>query len=107
MNGTTGSFTRPSHRVLFCDGYSIGSRSDETHYLTGEIAALEIYQTNQPSEIPEELKKIVIENQKSTYKFKGCLIEWFTCPGRFKIVPIVWECVFKQPWYTASAQKGI
>ena len=69
VNGTTGSFTRPSHKPIFWYSvFTMGSRSDQTHYLTGAIAALEIYQSKQPSEVPEELQEIVIKNQQDIYK---------------------------------------
>lgn len=64
VNGVTGSYTRPSMKLFLTESVAIGSRYDDTHFLSGQVSALEFYQTNQPSEVPEELKRIVIENQR-------------------------------------------
>ena len=64
VNGTTGSFTRPCGKGLMAESVALGSRYDDTHFLNGQVSALEFYQVNQPSEIPEEMKKIVIKNQR-------------------------------------------
>ena len=64
VNGVTGSYTRPSMKMFLTESVALGSRYDDTHFLSGQVSALEFYQTNQPSEVPEALKKIVIENQR-------------------------------------------
>lgn len=64
VNGVTGSYTRPSMKMFLTESVALGSRYDDTHFLSGQVSALEFYQTNQPSEVPEELKKIVIKNQR-------------------------------------------
>ena len=38
------------------------SRSDDTFFLDGQVAALEIYEGTQPSHVPEPLKDIIIKN---------------------------------------------
>ena len=64
VNGTTGSFTRPSSKLFITESVALGSRYDDTHFLNGQVSALELYQIDQPSEVPEPLKKIVIKNQR-------------------------------------------
>ena len=34
------------------------------NFVNGEVVALELYQVDQPSEVPEDLKKLVIQNQR-------------------------------------------
>ena len=68
VNGMTGSFTRDRKKYLEVSSVSLGSRYDDTYFLNGEVSALEFYMANQPSEFPEELKNIVINNQR---KFIG------------------------------------
>ena len=65
VNGVTGSFSRPCSEMM-TESVALGSRYDNTHFLHGQVSALEFYQINQPSEIPVELKDIVIKNQKDT-----------------------------------------
>ena len=69
VNGRSGSYTRPSTEIFISESIALGSRYDDTHFLNGQVAALEIYESDQPSETPEALKKIVIENQR---------VEWVT-----------------------------
>ena len=64
VNGITGSFTRHRKKYLEVSSVSLGSRYNDTHFLIGQVAALEFYTVDQPSEIPTELKNIVIANQK-------------------------------------------
>ena len=66
VNGVTGSFTRPIRRGAI-EVYSMGSRTDDTHFLEGSIAALEIYRVDQSSEIPGEWQKIIVKNQQDLY----------------------------------------
>ena len=48
----------------YAEGIALGSRYDDTYFLDGQVSALEFYRVDQPSEVPEELKKIVIKNQR-------------------------------------------
>ena len=63
VNGVTGAFSRPCAQS-WAESIALGSRYDDTHFLHGQVSALEIYQVNQPLEIPMALKRIVINNQK-------------------------------------------
>ena len=63
VNGVTGAFSRPCAQS-WAESIALGSRYDDTHFLHGQVSALEIYQVNQPLEIPIPLKRIVINNQK-------------------------------------------
>ena len=63
VNGVTGSFSRPCSRIV--EGcIAMGSRYDDSHFLNGQVSALEFYEVNHPSEVPDELKNIVIKNQR-------------------------------------------
>ena len=63
VNGQTGLFTRPCTE-MDASGIALGSRYDDTYFFNGGVLALEFYQIDQPSEVPEELKRIVIKNQR-------------------------------------------
>ena len=58
------SFQRP---WAYTSGLCIGSRSNDTKFLTGAIHAVESYfREGIAEELPPELKKLVIENQMIT-----------------------------------------
>ena len=64
VNGVTGSYTRPvgEDNVV---GIAVGSRYDnDDAYLNGQILSMELYDANQPIEVPEELQNIVMKNQR-------------------------------------------
>ena len=58
----TGSFTIDTidEDVL---GFSVGSRYDDTRFLNGEIASIELYHERGKKEIPQALKDLIIRNQ--------------------------------------------
>ena len=62
VNGQIGSFTTPkSHSVH--EAFALGSRWDDSLFLDGQIAALEIYQIPDADPLPENVKNILIKNQ--------------------------------------------
>ena len=62
VNGVTGSMISPA-ADLAGGGFALGSRWDDTYFLNGQVASLEIYGILHPALFPEDLKKIVIKNQ--------------------------------------------
>ena len=63
VNGITGSFISPA-RDDIRGGFALGSRWDDTHFLNGQIASLEMYWTMGTSAtFPEPVKRAVIKNQ--------------------------------------------
>ena len=62
VNGQTGSFTAPVSDMVHC-GFALGSRWNNTYFLDGQIAALEIYSISNSASLPESVKKVVIKNQ--------------------------------------------
>ena len=44
-------------------GFSVGSRYDNTRFLQGEIASIEIYHGRGKKQIPQAVKDLVIKNQ--------------------------------------------
>ena len=63
VNGVTGSFSGPASDLFITDNIAVGSRLDDSYFLNGQVAALEFYQVQNSSEIPEYLQRIVIKNQ--------------------------------------------
>jgi hypothetical protein len=68
VNGVTGSFTGPSTKLFLTGSIALGSRYDDTYFLNGQVSALEFYEVQNSSEIPEYLRRIVIKNQTITSK---------------------------------------
>ena len=66
VNGVTGSFTRsPNYGSEF--SCWLGSRSDDTMFFNGQVAAVEVYEADHSSGVPDALKKLVIQNQRFIY----------------------------------------
>lgn len=63
VNGVTGSYTRPvgEDNVV---GIAVGSRYNGEMYLNGHVLSMELYDANQPIEVPEELKNMVMKSQR-------------------------------------------
>ena len=65
VNGTVGSFTTPIVHGSEKSGVHLGCRWDNTNYLDGEIASVEMYENaNTSAPLPDTLKNMVIKNQK-------------------------------------------
>ena len=59
INGKVGSYMRASKDINEI-GVAFGSRYDSSLPTNGQVLALDFYSINQPSQFPEELKKILI-----------------------------------------------
>ena len=65
VNGIVGSFTTPNAHGSAKSGVHLGCRWDNTNYLDGEIASVEMYENaNTSAPLPDTLKNMVIKNQK-------------------------------------------
>ena len=63
VNGITGSFISPVRYDIW-GGFALGSRWDDTYFLNGQIASLELYWTKGTSAtFPEPVKRVLIKNQ--------------------------------------------
>ena len=63
VSGLTGSFTGPVDKNPV-SGLSVGSRSDNTKYLTGQISCLEIYTRDVPTLLPHPIQRVLVQNQE-------------------------------------------
>lgn len=57
-----GSFTLQRPKFITND-FTVGGRKDGTHFLSGAIHAIEIYQNRIPKPIPESLKQTIVKSQ--------------------------------------------
>ena len=62
VNGITGSFVAPV-RDSGNGGFSLGSRWDDTFFLKGQIASLEMYWMESCTSLPHPVKEVIIRNQ--------------------------------------------
>ena len=62
VNGVTGSFVGKTSRDIHA-GFALGSRWDDSYFLNGQMASLEMYWIPSSASLPEPVKEVIIKNQ--------------------------------------------
>ena len=62
VNGVTGSFVGTTSDYEQ-DGFALGARWDDTFFLNGQIASLEMYRIPSSASLPEPVKEVIMKNQ--------------------------------------------